>query len=155
MRGATAHKHYSRLAGVQREIFRLCRISGESLAWLLAARQRRVYEDPAFGKIPAYYREILSALWHEEFDRLHRPDIYLNEYNALGAAAPGKFPPRPMPPVAATPRWCVHHHSGGERQAFSRPRCVEAPRRHTHLESQTGATLRSMEEDKRCLTEAS
>lgn len=93
MRGATAHKHYTRLAGVQREIFGLCRISGESLAWLLAARQRRVYEDPAFGKIPAYYREILSALWHEEFDRLHRPVIYLNEYNALGAAAPGKFPP--------------------------------------------------------------
>lgn len=75
MRYETTMNHVKRLEGHVREIFWCARAQGYSHARILDERKRRIFDDPAWAKLPGWATQRVSLAFDAESDRIFSPDL--------------------------------------------------------------------------------
>ena len=76
MRIDTAFNHRNRFLGHVREVYAFARISGLSHKVILDTLQARVYDDPAWKKVPGWVQARVTTEGGLLLERLYKPDLH-------------------------------------------------------------------------------
>ena len=98
MRAGTCYRHTERLIGQLSSIWAEARSFKASHDWILKERQRRVYSDPAYRKLPEHARAYIRG-WERAFNNAKQSDL---EWRLLYR---GQWYSAHSAPTAAVPRF--------------------------------------------------